>query len=451
MRTGEDLIVEGDLILRKYVNEANPAPRLAFIAPDGSVMDNDAVQATYGIVCTAPWYPWWQNGLNKVFIYCPEQNAKVGINTDNPLSALDVRGTQYIDGKLGIGTLPTQSLEVIGHQYLSGKLGIGNTSPVCAIDVNTGAGTYSPMKFVNSNGTLFELDNEGNQYIKGNVGIGVQAPNYELEVDGDQYLSGNLGIGSKLLNGQPLHPIHLHVENNDAAYRMLRLAHSQPGQAQANYNELFFVSRLDDAMNNNLVMDNDFGIFWTDRLVTGDEYNSSSGLVLAPLHWDNYNRGIRIDNIGRVGIGIREPSTNLEIQNGALKISGSHGEDGDTRFLIDAGSTSQHFLRFTNGNGDMLFVNNEGKLYAHEIEVKLGSFPDFVFDDGYKLRTLAELEQYIAAHKHLPGVPSEQEVLENGLNLGEMDALLLQKVEELTLYVIELQKQIKELKQQEQK
>ncbi|MBT3208836.1 MAG: hypothetical protein HN347_10865 [Bacteroidetes bacterium] len=89
-----------------------------------------------------------------------------------------------------------------------------------------------------------------------------------------------------------------------------------------------------------------------------------------------------------------------------------------------------------------LIVYNNRKLFAHEIEIKIGSFSDFVFDEDYKLKNLSDLEKFIKTYKHLPNVPSEQEVVKNGLNLGEMDALLLEKVEELTLYIIELNKKI---------
>ncbi|MBM3435054.1 MAG: hypothetical protein FJY07_02425 [Bacteroidetes bacterium] len=59
---------------------------------------------------------------------------------------------------------------------------------------------------------------------------------------------------------------------------------------------------------------------------------------------------------------------------------------------------------------------------------------------------MKQIEAFINRHKHLPGIPSEKEVLEKGINVGEMNALLLQKIEELTLYVIELEKKINEIK-----
>jgi len=117
------------------------------------------------------------------------------------------------------------------------------------------------------------------------------------------------------------------------------------------------------------------------------------GISGDPIEWDNY---LTIMNSGFVGIGTANPLS-------------------------------------------MLSVN--GKITAREVEVTLTGFPDFVFESDYQLPSLSEVDEYVKKYKHLPGVPSEKEVLENGLNLGDMDAILLQKVEELTLYMISLKKQ----------
>ena len=93
-----------------------------------------------------------------------------------------------------------------------------------------------------------------------------------------------------------------------------------------------------------------------------------------------------------------------------------------------------------------LVLRNNGQLQAKEVKVTLSDWPDYVFGEDYKLMSLGETEQYIKENGHLPGVPSAQTVEEEGLSLGEMNARLMQKVEELTLHVIELQKQIDELK-----
>ena len=70
----------------------------------------------------------------------------------------------------------------------------------------------------------------------------------------------------------------------------------------------------------------------------------------------------------------------------------------------------------------------------------------FVFKPEYKLLSLTELESYIKNNGHLPEIPNEQEVMENGVELGNISSKLLQKIEELTLYVIEQQKEIEKLK-----
>ena len=96
--------------------------------------------------------------------------------------------------------------------------------------------------------------------------------------------------------------------------------------------------------------------------------------------------------------------------------------------------------------GGLMKVN--GKIYCKEIEVKID--PAFWWDDvfapGYKRRTFEELQAYIALNGHLPDVPSETEVSENGLSLGESYGTLLRKIEELTLYVIDLKKENEELR-----
>jgi hypothetical protein len=79
-------------------------------------------------------------------------------------------------------------------------------------------------------------------------------------------------------------------------------------------------------------------------------------------------------------------------------------------------------------------------LYAKEVQVQSSVWADFVFKKDYKLRSLKDVETYINANSHLPEVPSEAEVKEKGINVSAMNALLMQKVEELTLYMIQLQK-----------
>jgi hypothetical protein len=104
----------------------------------------------------------------------------------------------------------------------------------------------------------------------------------------------------------------------------------------------------------------------------------------------------------------------------------------------------------TDPQGYKLAVN--GSAIAESVTVKLhGSWPDFVFKPKYNLLSLTEVKAYIDKNQHLPEMPSEQEVAKNGINLGEIVKLQTKKIEELTLYAIDQQKQIEQLKQEQQK
>ncbi|MBI3006169.1 MAG: hypothetical protein HYY49_12245 [Ignavibacteriales bacterium] len=122
-------------------------------------------------------------------------------------------------------------------------------------------------------------------------------------------------------------------------------------------------------------------------------------------------------------------------------------------FNINARGGGANFLKIKGSNGyigvgtltpqSKLAVN--GTITCREVIVTQSGWPDFVFDESYKLMPLPDVENFIKTNKHLPNIPSAGKVETNGLNVGEMQSKLLQKVEELTLYVIQLQKRNKEL------
>jgi len=90
-----------------------------------------------------------------------------------------------------------------------------------------------------------------------------------------------------------------------------------------------------------------------------------------------------------------------------------------------------------------------GRVRANEVEIALDAtftWPDYVFGNGYKLASLYDVENFINLNKHLPDVPSQAEITSDGIKVGEMNATLLKKVEELTLYMINLQKENDALK-----
>ncbi|WP_194150830.1 hypothetical protein [Flavobacterium pectinovorum] len=107
------------------------------------------------------------------------------------------------------------------------------------------------------------------------------------------------------------------------------------------------------------------------------------------------------------------------------------------------GTTNSYVL---NGNFGIGTINPKNKLdvngtiHSQEVKVDMNGWSDFVFKKEYNLPTLKEVENHIAEKGHLENIPSEKEVLKNGINLGEMNAKLLQKIEELTLYMIEMKK-----------
>lgn len=89
-----------------------------------------------------------------------------------------------------------------------------------------------------------------------------------------------------------------------------------------------------------------------------------------------------------------------------------------------------------------------GTIVAKRVVVQIDNWYDCVFNNAYQLRPLSEVATFIKDHNHLPDVPAENEVLERGVDVGDMNAILLKKVEELTLYLIQQQKEIEQLKQQ---
>ncbi|MDT8411657.1 MAG: hypothetical protein RQ875_04275 [Vicingaceae bacterium] len=99
-------------------------------------------------------------------------------------------------------------------------------------------------------------------------------------------------------------------------------------------------------------------------------------------------------------------------------------------------------------NEESFIVYGDGLLYATKIIVHETPFPDYVFESTYKLMPLNELEKYIKENKHLPNMPTAKEVEKNGADIGEINRLLVEKIEELTLYILEQDKRIKTLEEE---
>ena len=232
-------------------------------------------------------------------------------------------------------------------------------------------------------------------------------------------------------------------------------------------------------------------------LISGNSANNHSFLGTtnsSPLNikTDDTTR-VFITATGNVGIGTSLPQQMLHVVDGNILISRTSSRApgsangslffGDTTNSVDpAGEWGMEYISGENMSGGLNFwkpwtsthlggnyylylkdngnigigTNNpqaklavNGEILAKSVRVNTSGtyWPDYVFGNDYTLMNLKELEQYVNAHKHLPNVPSAEEVEEKGdVDLGTMNAILLEKVEELTRYVIDLQHQIDELK-----
>lgn len=179
---------------------------------------------------------------------------------------------------------------------------------------------------------------------------------------------------------------------------------------------------------------------------TNGVYNSLNSTALY-LRTNGTNRLTILNSNGNVGIGTSSPGYNLDVVG---TINATSLRMGGATVVSSQWVTSGLHINYTAGMvsigtpaspvGYKLAVG--GKIVAEEVVVKLQTaWPDYVFADEYKLLSLLEVERFIKQNKHLPGVPSATQVEADGISLGEMNATLLKKIEELTLYMIELKKE----------
>lgn len=102
----------------------------------------------------------------------------------------------------------------------------------------------------------------------------------------------------------------------------------------------------------------------------------------------------------------------------------------------------------------LMQLDHNGLLYAREVKVNLDNWSDYVFDEKYPLMPLSELQAFIQKNNHLPNVPSAKEMTDNGLNVAQSSIIFMEKIEELTLYVLQIHEKVKTqeelLRQQEE-
>ncbi len=150
-------------------------------------------------------------------------------------------------------------------------------------------------------------------------------------------------------------------------------------------------------------------------------------------------------------------STSLNLKNpiGFWHLSGPRSYETNNNFSVfwNDGTYKRYFTILDNGNVGIGTLNPDtkltvkGNIHAQEVKIDLSvPAPDYVFRNDYNLKSLEEVEKFIDKNNHLPEIPSAKEFEQNGILQAEMDMNLLKKIEELTLYTIQQQKEIEELK-----
>jgi hypothetical protein len=213
--------------------------------------------------------------------------------------------------------------------------------------------------------------------------------------------------------------------------------------------------------------------FYQGSTATGTLYLDANDLKLATYATNNtgkvmvrVNGGDRLTVApdGNVGIATTTPLSRLHIASGddaSLTANGFMmlGSEASGNIVIDNneiiarnnGATSTLFLQNNGGpvqigstavpTGYLLSV--AGKAICTELRVQLtGAWPDYVFDQKYKLPSFDKLRQYINENKHLPNIPAAKDVEKSGIEVGDMQRRMMEKIEELTLYVLELEKKV---------
>lgn len=191
--------------------------------------------------------------------------------------------------------------------------------------------------------------------------------------------------------------------------------------------------------------------------------SGSSGVALWTKSTTNLYPNFDVD----VGIGTTNPSGKLTVSlntNNTNDFVMSVVANSQNKFVVRAnggvsignfnlppvnGLTVGGNVQFGNfiANGYKLSV--DGKIICEEVRVQSSlSWPDYVFENDYKLMSIQELEESIKTNKHLPGIPSAKEIKENGQAIADIQKSLLEKIEELTLYIIDQEKRIQTLENQ---
>ena len=349
--------------------------------------------------------------------------------------------------------------------YLNNYVGIGTANPGFPLEIASSSGGVDFSARLTSNRLEFNRSNNLPSYFdKSDSGPFTFRMGSSTTSRMTLTTDGNLGLGTT----SPLQ--RLSVVGQDVSF--LSNTSTNKMILGRNNNELLSVEVQDNHTFIDLIQDSDNNsnhIMHFRNLAEGTSPNNDIRFSTG-----NHAR-LSIKTNGDIGIGTSSPEYGLDINKRLMRIMGSipallieDTNDPGNQWGLFAGSPSLGAFKIRGNGADRLVINSNGnigigttspteklqvegniltngEIYSTRVRVSQnpGNWPDYVFESGYDLTSLEEVESFINNNKHLPEVPSAKTVEKEGLDLGNMDATLLKKIEELTLHLIELNKTVK--------
>ncbi|HEX8577204.1 MAG TPA: hypothetical protein VF677_12995 [Flavobacterium sp.] len=389
-----------------------------------------------------------------------QMNAQIFINTTGTTNDTD---PTYRMGNTTIGrnTAGIEKLDVEGNIAIpfGGYLGVNNIGIPYRRFLQTGwdASIGDYLSFYTAGGSSLNQYEKMRILVNGNVGIGSDRPIEKLDVEGNiaipfgGYLSvNNIGIpyrrflqtGWDANIGDYLSFYTAGVSPENQYEKMRILANGKVG---IGYNAPEAKLHILDPVALGAGASSKLRLFSASGNAGSNYVSQSTWLYRSTSGSDWFSTSIH-DGLSVDG-SFKDPGLNTRTwweRQPYLDVQ-TWGNAGTIYMSLDQGKLHVGATRPQSQHADSM-LSVDGKIVSKSMYVTQQNWADFVFDKEYKLPNLYEIEAYYKANKHLPSIPTAREVQENGINVGEMDKLLLQKIEELTILMVQQQREIDQLK-----